>query len=186
MAKTYNTIGTFVAGNVLTAAEMNEIGENSNNFRVPPMCRVRRAAAQSIANNTQRLINWDTEDIDTDDDMFSASDTVITIKTAGVYLVTACVGFALNTTSTRGVAIVHNPVTSGSGDSTNVTSGTRIALSFFDRSPDTASHAVATTAFEFAVNETIGIVAYQNSGGSLNTTTTEQTTCSVIWLGQAS
>ena len=185
MAKTYNTISTFTAGQVLTAAQMNDLGENSNNYRVPPICRVRRASAQSIANNTQRLMNWDTQDIDTDE-MFAASDTVITIKTAGVYLVTACVGFALNTTSTRGVAIVHNPVLSGSGDSTNVTSGTRIALNFLDRSPDTATHVVATTALEFAVNDTIGIVAYQNSGGSLNTTTAEQTTCSVMWLGQAS
>ena len=188
MAKTYNTIGTFVAGNVLTAAEMNEIGENSNNFRVPAGCKVRRDATQSIANNTQRLINWDAQSFDTDG-MFTASSLTITINTAGIYIVQATVRYPLNTTSTRGAAIVRNATISGSGDSANVTAGVRIGVSYFDRSPDTQS-AVSVTAVEsLDVADTISVIAYQNSGVALDTggqTTTEPTTCSVIWLGQAS
>jgi hypothetical protein len=188
MAKTYNTLSTVTAGSVLTATAYNEAVENSNNYRVPPMCKVRRDATQSIAGNTQRLINWDAETFDTDS-MFTASDVEITVNTAGIYLITATVRFPLNTTSTRGAAIVKNAVTSGSGDSTNVTSGLRIGTAYIDRSPDTQT-AVCVSAIEsFSATDTITVIAYQNSGGALDTggqTTTEPTTCGVVWLGQVS
>jgi len=185
MAKTYPDIGTFSPGDILTAATMNEVGTNLDNQRVPAMCRARRAAAQSINNNAQHLINWDTEDYDTDT-MFTASNTLITIKTAGVYLVTATVAFVANFTDARGAQIVINPTTSGSGDSTLVTAGTRIAIAFYDRSPSTQSAASISTAYNFAVNDTIGVIAYQNSGGALNTFTTDPPSVSVTWLGQVS
>lgn len=187
MAKDYNTFSDVSTGDVYTAAAHNLILENVENYRVPPMCKVRRDATQAIANNTQRLVYWDTEDVDTDS-MFTASSLEITINTAGVYLVTACIGFAVNFTSTRGVQIVVNPTISGSTTSANVTAGTRIAMTMTDCSPATQSVVTATTAYNFAASDTIGVIAYQNSGGNLNipSTATEQVSCSVVWLGQAS
>ena len=49
MPKTYNTISTFTSGQVLTAAQMNEIGTNVNNYRVPPLVRIRKNANQNVS-----------------------------------------------------------------------------------------------------------------------------------------
>jgi hypothetical protein len=81
MAKTYNTISTFTSGQVLTAAQMNAIGTNVNNYRVPPLVRLRKNANQNVSGLT--ILSWDVEDYDTDD--MWASGTTITAKTAGVY-----------------------------------------------------------------------------------------------------
>jgi hypothetical protein len=88
MAKTYNTIGNFTAGQVLTAAEMNELGENSNNYRVPPYCQIQRAAGQTIPDASNTAISFDAQDHDTDG-MFAPTSTDVTIQTAGIYLVEA-------------------------------------------------------------------------------------------------
>lgn len=188
MAKTYNTIPTVATGDVYTATAHNNIATNVNNYRVPPMCKVRRNATQTIANNTQRLVYWDAESFDTDG-MFSASSLTITIKTAGIYLVNTTVRFPLNTTSVRGAQIVKNATISGSTTSANVTAGLRIGYQYFDRPAETQAAINVSAVESFAVNDTISVIAYQNSGGDLNTggeTTTEPTTCSVVWLGQVS
>lgn len=83
MAKTYNTIGTFTAGQVLTAAEMNELGENSNNYRVPPSCVVHRTTNATTINP----VDWETEQTDTDGMFVIGTPSRVTINTAGIYLI---------------------------------------------------------------------------------------------------
>jgi hypothetical protein len=97
MAKTYNTIGTFTAGQVLTAAQMNGIGTNVNNTRVPPICLLRRTSnSANLTQNTTHVVEYATanavEDVDTDG-MHSLSTNTgrITPTTAGVYLFVATV-----------------------------------------------------------------------------------------------
>jgi hypothetical protein len=84
MAKTYNTISTFTSGQVLTAAQMNEIGTNSNNYRVPPAVRVKLTGNKTITSDVG--IPWDAEDYDTDAMWTSGAN--VTINTAGIYLFT--------------------------------------------------------------------------------------------------
>jgi hypothetical protein len=88
MAKTYNTIGTFTAGAILTAAQMNQIGTNVNNSRVPSMCKVARvSSAQSITPGAAAYAQWNSELYDTDGMYDAGSNTRITIGTVGVYSV---------------------------------------------------------------------------------------------------
>jgi len=105
MAKTYNTISTFTAGQVLTAAQMNDLGENSNNYRVPPMCLVYRSTdLTGYTHNT--AITWDAEGHDTDGMWSSGTD--VTIQTSGVYLLhfkANVSGSATITQASPGIAI---------------------------------------------------------------------------------
>jgi hypothetical protein len=85
MAKTYNTISTFTSGQVLTAAQMNEIGTNSNNYRVPPMVRVQRTST-SASLAPQDPIPFNDESYDTDGMWEGVTNpSHITAITAGVY-----------------------------------------------------------------------------------------------------
>jgi len=90
MAKTYNTISTFTAGQVLTAAQMNDLGENSNNFRVPAACRaLATGTTQTLASGAATAIQFPAEEYDTDgmhDN--STNNSRLTINTAGLYLFT--------------------------------------------------------------------------------------------------
>lgn len=93
MAKTYNTLGTVAPGDVLRAnsgtAAYNDVLENVNNNRVPPMCIVRRTTNQT-GYTSDAAITWEsvqpTSDTDT---MWSAGDaTKVSITTPGLYVVT--------------------------------------------------------------------------------------------------
>lgn len=97
MAKTYNTIGTFTAGQVLTAAEMNELGENSNNYRVPPICVLSTTTNVTMTSaNIGYAIPFGAGSEVVDSDSMhdvSTNNSRITINTAGVYALTANAGF---------------------------------------------------------------------------------------------
>ena len=104
MAYTYNTIGTFTAGNVLTAAEMNDIGENSNNYRVPPLFVASFAQSANDTTNTSLTL---TEIQDTDS-MF-ASGTTVTVNTAGLYMITCYGTWSGGAAPTRAdVSVAHS------------------------------------------------------------------------------
>ena len=99
MAKTYNTIGTFTAGQVLTAAEMNEIGENSNNYRVPPTVRAVRTS-DLTGYTSGAPITWQAEEWDTDAMWDSGDPTKIYFPTAGIYSISLKVRLACTATLT--------------------------------------------------------------------------------------
>ena len=82
MAKTYNTFTDVATGDVYTAAAHNDVLENLNNYRVPPMCQVYRSTdLTSYTSNT--AISWSAEAFDTDGMWSSGTD--VTINTTGVY-----------------------------------------------------------------------------------------------------
>jgi hypothetical protein len=69
---------------VLTAAQMNEIGTNSNNYRVPPLCVVYLSTGtQPYTSNTD--ISWKAEFEDTDSMWAVGDPTKIYTTTAGLY-----------------------------------------------------------------------------------------------------
>lgn len=88
MAKTYPDIGTFTSGQILTAATMNDVATNLDNFRSKPMCKVKRSV--DLSYTSTNAIAWDAEDWDTDgmhDN--STNNSRIVVQTAGLYCVRA-------------------------------------------------------------------------------------------------
>ena len=171
MPRTYNPLSNVTVGSVLTASDYNEAVENSNNFRVPPMCKAVRAAAASVANSTfvpQALSAADEYDTDTMHDTVTDNDRV-TINTAGVYLVTAKATFAANTTGQRIVAIAKN----GS-----------VEDQFSVDAMDTFAHHLAgAQTYSLAVTDYLSVLVFQNSGAPLDVT---NVSLSAVWQGQAS
>jgi hypothetical protein len=182
MAKTYNTISTFTSGQVLTAAQMNEIGTNSNNYRVPPSCQVRRTTNQT-GYASDAVITWESAAFDTEgvaDPMWQASPnpTRVTIKTAGLYLVS----FIGEITSSAGLTL-SNP---------NVRlNGTTVVSACFLNGLSTVSAFTTASTLNLAANDYLEGRVGASGGGSYAitgsaTTNTQQTRLTVTWLGQVS
>jgi len=76
----------------------DKVTNRLNLLSSPPLCRVRRAAAQSIPNATFTSVSFDTEHVDTTGSMFTPTSTNITIPSAGEYMLIGLADFVLNTT----------------------------------------------------------------------------------------
>jgi hypothetical protein len=184
MAKTYTAAGTVVAGDVYTAAAHNIIVTDVNNLIVKPMARASRSTDLSIANATATAVAFSVEDFDTDG-MYTAGNAIMTIQTAGVYLVTGSAGVQIHPTGVRGLFLVRNPTIGGSNA---ITAGLRIANSWTNtvNAGATNSGLTVTTLYNFSASDTVCVGIYQNAGGPLSVTgtTTEQPSLSVTWIGQ--
>jgi hypothetical protein len=179
MAKTYNTISTFTSGQVLTAAQMNEIGTNSNNYRVPPICIAYRSSnLTAYANGTK--IAWQASDVDTDPTMWAVgSATKVIINTTGLYLVTF-IG-SLSATATLGfwepnIFVNNTRAASNSQSGSGLGTGGAFCVSV-------QLKLAATDEIEAAVGISGGS-NYTINGGSLPAHST--TRLIVAWLGQVS
>lgn len=121
MAKTYPNIGTFSPGQVLTAAVMTNIDTNLDNFRVPALCVLNNSSFATTGTATKVTFGSSAE-IDTEapsDPMFSSgSNTRITIRTAGLYLITATV-YNGSASATGYFELMKNNATVGSTTSAN-------------------------------------------------------------------
>ena len=192
MAKTYTalTVANATAGNAILASDFSSLFTNSNNFRKPPILRVRRAADQSIAGNVSGAVRFDTKDIDIDDDWgFTPSSNLLTVGTTGAYLLTATVAWTANATGARGVGIFTGATVSGATDAATITAGTRVTGNLISPSSAiTQTVCTCSTIVSLTAGDKIAVLAYQNSGGALSTQVTgvEQTTFSAAWLGQVS
>jgi hypothetical protein len=81
----WTTPGTATAGEVLTAAFWNtNVRDNSSFLFTPPMVKVYRSSNQT-SYTSQASISWQAEEYDTDAMWTSGTD--VTIKTAGIYLI---------------------------------------------------------------------------------------------------
>jgi hypothetical protein len=150
-----------------------------NNLIVPPAVSCLRSTTQSIANGTDTFVTWPIEVYDTDG-MFTAGSDTVTIQTAGIYLITAGILYAANSTGYRVLAIMKNP--SSATDTASCLSN--------HWGPTTTIPAVVNTSATatFAASDTIKIVAAHNAGTSLNigSVTVPVTRLSVTWVGRAS
>lgn len=81
---------TWVAGDVLTAAQLNvDVRDNVTFLANPPSCRVTNSTTQSLTDNLETVLTFDTETYDTAGMHSTAVNTGrITIVTAGLYLLT--------------------------------------------------------------------------------------------------
>lgn len=94
----WTTPETFTAGQTLTAASMNLISGNLTELQagrpsaVTPTCVLRKSSNQTGI-SSEAVITWQTEDSDTDAMHNGSTNTErITIKTAGVYQLSAVIG----------------------------------------------------------------------------------------------
>ena len=176
MAKTYPDIGTFTSGQILTAATMNDVGTNLDNFRVPPFCQVYRSSDLTGYVNGA-AISWNAEAFDTDG-MFTASSTDVTVQTAGIYLIETMVYFTATATVTNQDLIIAIDGTDVAGKSEGVQSSTA-GLTHQSITLSLAASKVITVR-----NAISGGSAYVIKGGTNPSNLTSRLT--VAWIGQSS
>jgi hypothetical protein len=97
MAKTYTalTAANATAGNAILASDFSSLFTNSNNYRVPPMCRVYRSSDWTYSGT---YISWNAEQYDTDGMWSSGTD--VTIQTDGIYLVEGSYAYTCTASNT--------------------------------------------------------------------------------------
>lgn len=169
---------TYVAGNVLTAAQLNQdLRDNVAFLASPPRAAANRITTQSITNNAWNLVTFTVEDTDSDGMFSTGSGDRFTCVTPGRYFVTFTAGFATNTTGLRGYAI---------------SKGTTVATGFFAEqllSVATSGGHWASISGEvvLAAGETVSCQVFQNSGGALDLTpgavlTSEPVRATIRWV----
>jgi hypothetical protein len=172
---------TAVAGAVLTAAQWNSNVRDAVNFLLsPPTCELRQTVAQSIANGgSGTAVNLDTEDIDNDGMHSTVTNTSrVTAQTAGRYQFGGGVVYAANATNRRicwwalnGTAVTGSEAT---------TAGSAVA-------GGSTGPAARTKSVFLNVGDYVELVAFQDSGGVLNTAvaTFEMPSVFARWIGTA-
>lgn len=170
---TWTTPTDRATGALITAAIWNQsLGASGN---VVEVATARRASVTcsgpSIPNDAYTAISWDgtdTYDPSGWHDPAGANPSRITVDTAGIYLVRAQLGFLLNATGHRGVALLKNgaTLTRRTGQPTFTSGG----------APGNFATVDADYVAEAAANDYFQVEAYQNSGGALLLTGTVQWT----------
>jgi len=166
---------TAVAGAVLTASEWNTNNRDVENWSLAPaICQVRQTSAQSLSNNTNTALLFDTEDVDSTGMHSTSSNTSrITAVYPGWYQFSGGYSAAANATGVRVSSFqVNSTVVNGSGsDQTSVAAGTTVRMP------------TRTILIFLNVGDFCELAALQTSGGALNTavTTSEQPHCTAIW-----
>lgn len=118
---------------------------------------VHNAAVISMASGAFVAPPWDTKDFDTGGFWNVANPERFTITTPGVYLVTACGGFAANATGQRLFGFFKN----GSA-------AILYGVANFPGSATVAGSASTSFLFNLVATDFIQFVAFQSSGGNLN------------------
>lgn len=173
----WTTPSTWVAGNVLTAAQLNQqLRDNTKFLHGPPMVKVSRDAALTIAASAWEEITFDTEAKDTNTMWSSTAATKVFAQTAGDYLVIGHGGLAASTVGVvRAIGIRHNS-----------TSGAPVARSGFigdlptSFTPDLHISDIIT----MTTGQYVQLVFFQDSGGTLAITTAADTQpkLRMIWV----
>jgi len=160
------------AGGIIYASDINRALRGGPER---PLCVLRNAAVQSVANNSvATALTWDTEVVDTHGWHSTSSNTSrITPNVAGWVELKAFVHFAGNATGRRAAVAKMNAGTANYGEIKAATS---------------ASGVSALVVREFLVNgstDYLEVFGFQDSGGALNTADTTNTFFSVRWLREA-
>lgn len=169
----YTTPRTWVSGEHPTAAQMNaNIRDNVSFVANPPSCRAYHNTTQSINNATLTTLSLNAEAWDTDTMHNTVTNNSrLTIKTAGLYIVTVEVILAANGTGVRVANLLLN------GSELPINNGN--AASAFD------SRILYSTQEKLALNDYLEIGIYQTSGGALSTvqSATRAPSLTATWVG---
>lgn len=157
---------TWVDGEEPTWDELAGINTAIDFLMNPPMCKVRQTVIQSIPSGAVTPIQFDTEDIDTDNMFSDAANTKITPKTPGIYRGWWSSSWGDNSTA---------GTTRYSGLGKN---GSEVRHRFDLRPVTTAASRISGGhAFYIPMNGTTDYVelrAYQNTGAAQNTRITAE------------
>lgn len=133
--------------------------------------KIRTNAVTAVPSGIFTAITLSLELIDTANIFAAGTDTFFTIPTggAGVYSIGGLLGFAGNATGRRMAVIAVNGVNFAFGSVGAVNSDT--------------AYAAVTALASLAVGDTVKLLAYQDSGGTINTTTMSSTQSHAqLWL----
>jgi len=147
-----------------------------NNLIVPPMVSATRTAAQTISNATWTFISLTSEVFDTNN-MFTATDTKITIQTSGVYSLSGQCGY---TPGNFDVLFVVEK------NAASALAGTMLLASFIRGITISDTNTSMAGIFNLTAADTIHLTTYQNSGGNLNTSPNPKPTLSAHLIGRTS
>jgi hypothetical protein len=159
---TYTRRGIGSTGNVLTVSGGVPVwsAPAANSFVGVSLVK---SAVQAVANATDTLITWNTEDFDTSafhDPTTNTDRITIPAGKAGYYLIEARVSFAANATGIRSVSVKKNGATIVVGADLN------------NQGSSASSVLIHSRVISAAVADYFNLNAYQTSGGSLNTDNT--------------
>lgn len=173
----YVAPSTFVAGEVLTAAQQNVLANNDRFFHGPPTVRVRATTNSTHASDVWTSVPFNTEDWDTDDMFSSTSNRKLICRTAGKYLVNATVRFEPSTAGTiRFLGIQKNTTTAGSGHEFEA----GIGADLLGTSPGLA----ASQLVSLSTGQFIRMELFHDAGVGLEASTGDghEPTISMIWM----
>jgi hypothetical protein len=123
------------------------------------MCKATKSAVQSIAAATATVITFQTEDYDTDLMHDTSTNTSrITIKTAGVYIVTGFILSAASVAAYNYLYIYKN--------GTSLPANTGIVVGTKDGSNAVITQ--ITQSLSLAVNDYVELAFYHNNAGAIN------------------
>lgn len=174
MPKTYNTFTNVSTGDVLTATNFNNVLTNIAGYRVPPMCRLTRTTAQTIATGgTAKTVEFGTSSFDTDSMGTTGASAKIVTPTAGVYQVSFFANW-------------DNPGADITRQAWVERSSTRILYA-----QETVTNGALTLCnsmlIDCAANDELTLKVYHERGSNLDITTfagSEAAMLSVVWVGQ--
>ena len=131
--------------------------------------RIRKSSNQSVGNNSQTVITWQTTEFDENSDMADLANNRLTAPVAGIYIVTAGGEWQANLSGQRQVSLLQN----GSGFAW-VTNAPSIS---------TIWRMNVSGVVKLAAGDHIQLQAFQNSGGSLNMNNTDHTFLAMTKIG---
>lgn len=155
---TIPTYTTWVDGQVVTADDLNTQLRDAGNFhKALPMVYLRASATQSIANNSDVALNFDTEDVKVDLTHSVVSNTSrIVCVTPGLYRLAGSIGWASNATGARSARWFLNGG----------------AVSYVIQQPAAATGNLGcpapTILLRLAAGDYVELMARQSSGAALN------------------
>jgi len=155
----FTTPATWSTNEVVTAAKMNtHVRDNISFLGSPPMCSVKASGVQAISTAVSTVLLAGTETKDTDGmHSTSVNTSRITINTAGHYLVSATVRFAVNATGVRFQSFYIDATTEDAMQQLAAVSGSDTVLS-------------GTRSYTFTAGQFVEVRAHQASGVNLNVT----------------
>lgn len=171
------TMPTFTDGTVVHQASLNSLSTGINNLGTVvtgavaprayvPMVRLRRVAAQTIANATNTTVQWDTIDVNNDNMFTLVSPTQITIQTAGSYALDVEWGW---TSSASQYRVIWGTKNGTSTTANSVCTDEQLGITGITGRGNTMH--IATVLPNCIVGDTFFVIVHQNSGGSLTSIT---------------
>ncbi|MGW5477718.1 hypothetical protein [Streptomyces sp. NPDC004008] len=164
-----------IANNLFTTALARAGIYNTGSFLLGvPLFVGTQTSAQSISNNVSgwTAISLNTTQVDSyTGHSNSTNNSRYTAQVAGIYSVCGVVAYAANATGVRGARIhLNGSVIQGSSQMTLPGTGTNLT-----------GVATPVRAVQMAVGDFVEVATYQNSGASLNTTTSTDL-ASALWV----